>query len=1038
MQKTFILFTICSLLFFQNALAQPTLQKLKAQLQKPNTPVIDFSINQLMPNQASALFAGNANVPIVNIKDWLTTNLQLRLNTDLLVQKNMPVTFGRFEVQKLQQFYKGIKVEHGIINVTGKDGNTAMIQMEFYPVEDDFKTTPTLNEDIARQAAIKFIGAKRYAWQDTGDVAPLPKGELVIIADLTHNGKMNLAYKFDIYALQPLSRAYVYINASDGSLLLVDNILVHANAPGKADTRYSGKQDITTDFQNGPLLKPYRLRETRDGHEMRTLDYGKRSRSDANDLLASDFTDDDNNWTGKEYGDTAAVPNLDDAALEAHFNMEIVNDYWKNLHGRNSWDNNNGNIISYVHVSDDNGALLDNAFWDGDAMYFGDGDGAGDPPLVSIDDCGHELGHAICQTTAALVYRWESGAINEGFSDIWAACITHYALTKIPDLPGQKTEWRLFEESTGPTNVLPGLRDMSDPTVFNNPGTYKDNYWKPASFDVCPSPGSPGNDNCGVHNNSGVLNKWFFLITDGDNGNNSFGIPYHVTGIHFGKSDSIAYLTELNLTPNAGYKTVRNVSVNAAITLYGEGAEAKTVRDAWLAVGVDTAVFNMSTAPFLTNSFSTIAVGKAGCIWAGTTTTGGANTSSSGVYRYDGKKWEQANVLTNNAVQGMMSDKDGGIWIAQSGRTGAQAIAGGVNYFADSAFSSNEFYSTSDGLVSRNSRSIFVDTSRLNSGHPSVWVASLAQVTGGASSTGGVGTGLNTYIPFISNYFSKQKEGIDAAGGTGGAQTIGGNGTEVWAFASNNFKRSEIIRYDANTKDSIGEYDYTNSSGSLTQTFQAKSIYFDIKNNKWLGMQQNGLVVLDKNGIWHQVDPVAFSTILPPGTIVNNNAITGDKLGNVYIGTSNGLVWYNGGPLNQVSSYRRFTTVHGLPSNNVRGIAVDTIRYKLLLATDNGILFFDQQCASGDDCWAQIPNRKSAATSLSGGNWSDPSIWSTNKIPDQYTDVRLEHAVVVDIDGICASINVTAPGSATVKAGRKLIIREDERTIIQTISSKKY
>ncbi|MEP7141523.1 MAG: M4 family metallopeptidase [Ferruginibacter sp.] len=465
MRKSGSLFTVCLILFFQNAIAQPSVQKLKLELQQKKAVVLDFSLNQQMPAQESVLLARNANLPIISIKDGLSSNLKLRPNTDLLVQINVPVKFGSFEVQKLQQYYKGIKVEHGIINATGKNGNTAMIQMEFYPVEDNFKITPRLTEDAAREAAIRYTGAKRYAWQETGSVLPLPKGELVIIADFIRDGRMTLAFKFDMYGLEPLSRANVYVNASDGSVLLVDNLLMDANANGRADTRFSGNQEIVTDFQNGPLLKPYRLRQTRNGHEIRTLNYGNRDKDPANDLLAADFTDDDNNWTSAEYGNGAVVPNQDDAALDVQFNMQIVSDYWKNVHQRNSWDNNNGNIISYVHVTE-NGGFYDNAKWSDGAMYFGDGDGAGDPPQVGIDDCGHELGHAICQSTAGLVYCWESGAINEGFSDIWAACITNYTLKTFPGITGSKMVWRLFEETSDPAKAKPGIRDMQNPALF--------------------------------------------------------------------------------------------------------------------------------------------------------------------------------------------------------------------------------------------------------------------------------------------------------------------------------------------------------------------------------------------------------------------------------------------------------------------------------------------------------------------------------------------------------------------------------------------
>jgi ligand-binding sensor domain-containing protein len=237
--------------------------------------------------------------------------------------------------------------------------------------------------------------------------------------------------------------------------------------------------------------------------------------------------------------------------------------------------------------------------------------------------------------------------------------------------------------------------------------------------------------------------------------------------------------------------------------------------------------------------------------------------------------------------------------------------------------------------------------------------------------------------------------------------------------------------YDAATKDSLTSYDYTNNF-SLTSNFSAKSIYIDVNNNKWIGMQQNGLVVMDKAGLWHKIDTATFRDVLPFGTIINNNAIAGDKLGNVYIGTTNGLVYYNRGPVTSPASYRRFTTTQGLPSNNVRAIAIDTIRYKLLVATDNGIVFFDQQCKGWQECNMQIPNRKSSVTSLGSGNWSDPAIWSNNTIPDLYTDVLLLYPVTVDIDATCASLNVKAPGTVTVNAGKKLTIAEDAMNSVQT------
>ncbi|HMO63381.1 MAG TPA: M4 family metallopeptidase [Ferruginibacter sp.] len=1020
-------------LFTTTLLAQPSVHKVREITDKAAPGLVaSFKTSTAMKDQASLLFGRNANIPVTAVREWLGTALHLRPNTDALEITGKPVQFGSYEVHKLQQMYKGIKVEHGIINATGKNGKTQMLQFEFYPIEDNFKTTPNITEADALSRALNYTGATVYAWQASPQMHQLPKGELVIMADFYNNGKMTLAYKFEIYAVQPLSRAYMYINANDGKLLLQDNIIKHLNVLGPAQTRFSGRQNIIADFNAAaPVGQQFRLRQTRDGHQIWTLNHRNTDESPANTAAAVDFTDNDNVWDSTEYGPKAKpVPNLDDAALEAHFNMTLVNDYWKDMHGRNSWDGNGANIISFIHVTS-GGNFMNNAYWNGRAMFFGDGDGAADPPQVSIDDCGHELGHAICQTTSGLVYRWESGALNEGFSDIWAACITNYLLKKDSAIPGNKQVWRLFEETSNLAQPQKGLRDMADPTIFGDPANYKDPNWQPASYDVCPKPkgNNPGNnDNCGVHTNSGVLNKWFYILTHGDTSANFLGNNYSIAGIGFGKSDSIAYLTELNLTPNSGYKTASMVSANAAVTLFGDNAEAKAVRDAWIAVAVDTAVYNMANTPvFLTNSFSQVVVGKHGCIWAGTTTEG---TESKGLYRFDGTRWaKENNTLLNNAIQGMAVDKNGGIWIAQSGRTGAQAITGGVNYYADSSFVTS-FYSASNGVSSRNTRSIFVDTSRNNGGNPRVWVAAMAQITAGVTANGGVCTGLNNANPFFSNVAN----GIDKRFDVGGAQTIGGDGNEIWAFASANFGQSQIVRYDAVSRDTLGALDFTKVP-QLTNTFQAKSIYFDALGNKWLGMQTNGLVVQDNLNNWHLIDTATYRHVLPVGTIINNNAITGDKFGNVYIGTTNGLVYYNKGPVNDVKSYRRFTTVHGLPSNNVRGIAVDTGRYKLIVATDNGIIFFDQQCVGANECWNQT-TAKSGATSIGDGNWSNPGIWSSNKVPDSTTIVTIVNNVTVDIDGECNRLNLVSPGSFIIQSGKKLHIAEEQAPTIQVKSGK--
>ena len=110
------------------------------------------------------------------------------------------------------------------------------------------------------------------------------------------------------------------------------------------------------------------------------------------------------------------------------------------------------------------------------------------------------------------------------------------------------------------------------------------------------------NDFCGVHTNSGVLNFWFFLLSDGGTGTNDIGNTYNVTGLGINTAEEIAYATKLLLNnSNADYPLTRNVSIQAATNLFGANScEVRTVTDAWFAVGVGPA-YNGTLGMTITN-----------------------------------------------------------------------------------------------------------------------------------------------------------------------------------------------------------------------------------------------------------------------------------------------------------------------------------------------------------------------------------------------------------------------------------------------------
>ncbi len=357
---------------------------------------------------------------------------------------------------------------------------------------------------------------------------------------------LRLAYKFDVYAKEPLSRQYVFVDAQSGEILGKKEIIHTVN--GTAVTGYSGNRTIQTTKQGSV----YVLQERTRGLGIGTYNLKKGTNYSA----ATNFNDADNYWNN-------ANANKDQYATDAHWGAEMTYDFYKNYFNRNSIDDNGFAIKSYVHYSRN----YFNAFWDGEKMTYGDGDKSDNYlPLTALDVCGHEITHGLTSFTANLNYKNESGAMNEGFSDIFGTCIEFYARP-------ENANWLIGGD-------FETIRDMSNPNAYSQPDTYKGKYWAKGILASL--------DNGGVHTNSGILNFWFYLLSQGGSGKNDKNISYNVSGIGTDAAQAIAYRTLTTyLVPTSVYKDARSYSVLAAADLFGEGSnEVKQVNNAWDAVGV--------------------------------------------------------------------------------------------------------------------------------------------------------------------------------------------------------------------------------------------------------------------------------------------------------------------------------------------------------------------------------------------------------------------------------------------------------------------
>lgn len=246
-------------------------------------------------------------------------------------------------------------------------------------------------------------------------------------------------------------------------------------------------------------------------------------------------------------------------AVSAHYHAQKAYDYFKNTFGRNSINGQGGNIVSLINVVEDDNSQMDNAFWNGQAMFYGNGNEAFTAPLQkALDVSGHEMSHGVIQETANLEYLGESGALNESFADIFGAMI-------------DRDDWKMGEDVTS-TQYFPtgALRDLSNP--HNGGNSLNDNGWQPAHLN---EKYNGSEDEGGVHINSGILNKAFFLFAS----NASVGKD---------KAEDVYYkaLTQY-LTKSSNFVDCRLAVVQAATDMFGANSnEVNAAKSAFDAVGI--------------------------------------------------------------------------------------------------------------------------------------------------------------------------------------------------------------------------------------------------------------------------------------------------------------------------------------------------------------------------------------------------------------------------------------------------------------------
>ncbi|HEY8207973.1 MAG TPA: M4 family metallopeptidase [Myxococcaceae bacterium] len=321
-------------------------------------------------------------------------------------------------------------------------------------------------------------------------------------------------------------------------------------ALGKGHSMYSGTVQIgTTKNADGSFTLKDQKRGGGATWDARNQDpaSGKKAFKDANNV-----------WGEK--GDSKR----EKAAIDAHYGMERTWDFYKGILGRDSIDGKGEALNSYVHV----GSKYVNAYWDGEKMNYGDGDGVDASALTALDVAGHEITHGLTERTAGLIYDGESGGLNEAMSDILGGVgVEWYAAKRNPNV---KWDYLIGEDVWTPGKKGDALRYMNDP---KKDGYSIDNYRDyPKQTEV--------------HGSSGIANNAFYLLSHGGK-NRTSGIEVK-DAIGPEKSLKIfARALTTYMTPSTTFKEARQACLKAAADLYGAGSpEALKVAEAWKAVGV--------------------------------------------------------------------------------------------------------------------------------------------------------------------------------------------------------------------------------------------------------------------------------------------------------------------------------------------------------------------------------------------------------------------------------------------------------------------
>lgn len=442
---------------------------------------------------------------------------------------------------RYQQLHNGIPVFGRELIVHTEDNRVYAINGHVEPSETQygFANEPQVALISEADAIAKALAAMGWQQQSNYEVTQQPA--LVYFRDTDSDATIKpLILVYELKLQLGLDRHRHFLVDARNGTIVKDYSLIHHEMVAGSGVDYSGRQHNFPVWREPTNNRFYLLDPTRP-ENLGTEEPVTKGIEKSGDLFILDANNSRNALyyvTNNTADNSSAANSWNPAGVSAYLNTIGVADYFKDTFGRKSFDDNNGNLQVIYHYPNADGTPMNNAFWNGWAMVYGDGDGEIFTNLTNCFDVAvHEMSHGVIGTSANLIYENQSGALNESFADTFAM-----------------------------------FRDNDDLTIGENctahaPG-YLRHYAHPASGlsaqpehmnDYQNLPNTPQGDHGGVHTNSGIPNRAAYLVMR--------GLTDEGLGKSIGKiaAEQIYYHALVNyLTPTSVFLDARRALIQSA------------------------------------------------------------------------------------------------------------------------------------------------------------------------------------------------------------------------------------------------------------------------------------------------------------------------------------------------------------------------------------------------------------------------------------------------------------------------------------------